>query len=243
MRIRITRQFSVGPPVEFPLGRAPLAVDTRSVPEILEALATELERPRELTAQVIAHLCGNYGLERDALGRFLVSELARLEDYEIDLILSPLFTPTLADQAVFAERLGRDAIPVLQWPALIEQLVARPTHAQLVTSDGGKHSVYLRDVTIERFVHRLRLEATLPEAIFKLIHQLPPAADRPLLLAVARRSIWENEARGQILVRFLTTALARDVYRRGDVVELLKLTEIYQPADTDELCARIPHWL
>ena len=218
-------------------------MDTRSVPEILEALATELERPRELSAQVIAYLCGTYGLERTALGVFLVSELPKLEDYEVDLILSSLFTPTLADQAVFAERLGRAAIPKLQWPALIQQLVTRPTYAQLVTRDGAKHSVPLRDVTIERLVHRLRLEGTVPEPLFKLIQELPPAADRPLLLAVARRSYWENEAHGQILMRYLTTALARDAYRLTDVVDLVKLVEIYEPADVGDLRARIPHWL
>ena len=218
-------------------------MDTPFVPEVLELLAAELERPRELTAQVIAHLGGTYGLERDALGGFLTGELPKLEDYEIDLMLSPLFTPTLADQAIFAGRLGRDSIPVTQWPALIQQLVARPTRAQLLTPDGHKYSVPLRDVTIERFVHRLRLEATIPEALFNLIHRLPPAADRPLLQAIARRAVWERDERRQILERYLTLTSGSDAYRLAEVVELLKLVEIYQPADASDLLARIPHWL
>jgi len=212
------------------------------VPQILEALAAELERPRQVTAQVINHLAGSYGLTREAIGPFLSTELFRLEDYEIDLVLSPLFTPSLRDQAVFAELLGRDSVPKEQWPALIQQLVARPTRAQLVTEDGQTQSVTLRDVAIERFVNRLRLDATIPEPLFKLLADLPPAADRPLLKAIARRAIWENDARRQILVRYLTTA-AGETYRLDDVVELLKLAEIYQPADVNDLVARIPHWL
>src|SRR6185503_1245574 len=119
-----------------------------------ETLAAELERSRELTGRVLSYIGGTYGVDHDAVGPFLVDELPKLEDYEIDLILSPLFTPKLADQAVFAELLGGESVPRAQWPALIQQLVERPTRAQLVTTDSRQHPVILRDVTIERYVHR-----------------------------------------------------------------------------------------
>lgn len=256
--------------------------------QLLETLAAELERPRRLPAQVIHHLSGTHGIEREAIGPFLVDELPKLEDYEIDLALSPVFTPTLKDQAVIAELLGQESVPATQWPALTRQLVTRPTHAQLITEDGQKHSVPLRDVTIERYVHRLRLDATIPGSLFKLLDHFEPAGDRPLLKAVARRAVWVNEARLEILVRYLTAAApittpsprpsgeragARGVeletkdrlsptlsslgggageewattrsasYRLDDVVELLKLAEIYQPTDGASLLAQIPHWL
>jgi len=76
-----------------------------------------------------------------------------------------------------------------------------------------------------------------------LLNQLPPAGDRPLLKAVARRAVWENEARHEILTRYLTSAAGREMYRLNDVVELLKLAETYQPADVASLLAQIPHWL
>jgi hypothetical protein len=217
-------------------------VDIPRVPDLLESLATELERPRPVTAQVVNHVVGTYGLTRDELGAFFTNQLPKLEDYEIDLILSPLFTPGLPDQSVFAELLGRESVPTALWPALIQQLVARPTRAQLVTEDDQTHSVPLRDVTIERHVHRLRLDATIPEPLFNLIGNLPPAADRPLLKAIARRALWEIELRREILARYLEAALAADRYRLDDAVELLKLVETYQPADAADLLARIPHW-
>lgn len=228
--------------VQFRLGLGPATVDIRRVPNLLESLAAGLERPREVTAQVVNHLIGTYSLTRDELGAFLTNELPKLEDYEIDLILSPLFTPTLANQSVFAELLGRESVPAAQWSALVQRLVARPTHAQLVTEDGRTHSVPLRDVTIERYVHRLRLDATIPESLFKLIGHLPPATDRPLLKAIARRAAWDNDERREILSRYLSTTAAGESYRFEDAVELLKLVETYQPADVEDLLARIPHW-
>jgi hypothetical protein len=217
-------------------------MNTLRVPDLLETLAAELERPRQITTQVLNHVVETYGIPRDQIAPFLATELAKLEDYEIDLVLSPLFTPTLRDQAVFAELLGRDSIPSAQWPALVQRLAARPVRAQLVTEDGATHRTPLRDVTIERFVNRLRLDATISESLFKLLTHLPPVADRPTLKAISRRSVWENDARREILVSYLTTAASSDSYRLDDAVELLKLTETYQPADTKDLLARIPHW-
>lgn len=227
---------------EFLLGLSHASADTRHVANLLETLAAELERPRTLTAQVVSHLSGTYGVGREAVGPFLTGELPKLEDYEIDLALSSLFTPTLPEQAIFAELLGRESVAPAQWPALVQQLVARPTRAQFVSEDGAVHRVPLRDVTIERFVHRLRLDATIPESLFDLINHLPPAADRPLLKAIARRAVWENESRCEILIRFLTASTGRDDYLLADVLELLKLAETYQPANVSDLLARIPHW-
>jgi hypothetical protein len=209
---------------------------------LLPTLATELERPRPLPAQVVKHLWGTYSLERGAIGAFLVEELPKLEDYEIDLILSPVFTPNLSDQAVFAESLGAESVPVSEWPGLIQQLFARPTRAALITEDGTVHAVPLREVTIERYVHRLRLGATIPSSLFELISHRADATSRPLLKGIARRAIWENTPRRDILGRYLAAALGTEQFRADDAVELLKLAETYEPADTTDLLRRIPHW-
>src|SRR6266568_4390502 len=172
------RDIGLRPHFQIPFGLASPPADTDDVLKLLETLGAELERPRELSARVVSYIVDTYGIDHDAIGSFLVDELSRLEEYELDLILSPVFTPKLADQAVFAELLGGDSIPREQWPALIQQLVARPTRARLVTSDGRSHSVTLREVTLERYVHRLRLDATISESLFKLLDRAPSAADR-----------------------------------------------------------------
>src|SRR3954466_15398578 len=108
---------------------------------LFESLAAELERPRELSSRVITYVSGTYDIDQDAVGSFLSGDLSKLEDYEIDLILSPLFTPKLRDQAVFAELLGGNSVPRQEWPALIQQLVSRPIRAQLLMPDSRAHAV------------------------------------------------------------------------------------------------------
>jgi hypothetical protein len=211
------------------------------VPTLIETLAAELERPRELSAQVARYLSRTYDVDDAGIGPFLVDELPKLEDDEIDLVLSPLFTPKLSDQVIFAELLGRDSIPREQWPDLIQQLAGRPVRAHLKTDDGRSHAVVLREVTIERYVHRLRLDGTITEPIVVLLRQTPPT-DRATLQAVARRAVWEPGGRGQILERYLTAALDRGIYRLNDAIELLNLVESYKPEDQAGLLGMIPQW-
>jgi hypothetical protein len=206
---------------------------------LIETLAEELERPREVTRQVSDHIWGNYDIELDAVGGFLDTGLTDLEDYEHDLILSPLFTPKLPDQALFAELLGTESVPKSEWPALVQQLAARPTRAQLVTSDEECHTVALREVSLERYVHRLRLDGAIPEPLWDLLEQEAFAEDRQIFKAIARRAIWEGDARRNILKTYLTAAGRYNLYLAGDDIRLLRFAEDYKPKDVARSMERI----
>lgn len=211
-------------------------------PDLLNALATELERQRPLPAQVVKHLSGTHGVERDGIGDFLEHKLPALEDYEIDLALAPVFTPGLADQAIFAELLGPRSVPTHEWPALVRALEERPVTARLVTEDGKVHDVRLRDVSIERFVHRLRLNGTISPALLALISQRVPAEKQPAIKAIARRAVWEPASREPLLERFLERSDAAAGDWTEDAARLLRMVETYEPADISDLLGRIPHW-
>lgn len=207
---------------------------------LMETIAAALERPRAITPQVGKHLADAHDVAREMVGAFLASELSKLEDYEVDLILAPLFTPTLSDQIAVADLLGKESLAASQWAVLVQQLAARPANAQLQTEDGVTHPVPLRDVTVERFVHRLRLDGTIAEDVFRLIGSLPQAGDRALVKAVARRAIWEKPGRREILSRYLQAI--GDSFRAEDAAALLKLVETYEPMNVAELLSQIPHW-
>jgi hypothetical protein len=203
------------------------------VSELIETLVLELERPRELSAQVAKHLSRTYDVELESIGEFLARDLPNLEDYEHDLILSPLFTPKLAEQAIFAEILNGTSVPRDEWPGLVQQLAARPTRAHLLTADGQMNLIVLREVTIERYVYRLRLDGTIPESLLRLL-------DQPILKAIARRSIWDSEARRGILELYLTSTSGQ--YILADAIGLLELVENYKPSAVTDLVERIiPH--
>ena len=210
------------------------------MPSLLEIIAGELERPRTLPPQVAKHLSSAHGVSLDGISEFFIHQLPKLEDFEMDLLLSPVFTPTLADQAIVAEHLGCESIAPDQWPALVSALEERPTHAHLLGEETPALEVPLREVTLERYVHRLRLQGSIPKRLFDLILSLSPASDHPMFKAVARRAAWGSAARLELLTQFLTSAPAE--HRAPDAMALLSLVETYEPADIAELLARLPHW-
>jgi hypothetical protein len=210
--------------------------------KLVEALVAQLEREREVTVQVADYLNGTYDVDRDSIGAFLTDKLPDLEDYEHDLILSPLFTPKLADQAIFADILGSESVPREHWPGLLQELASRPTIGHLVTTDKKVLAIPLREVTLERYVHRLRLDGTIPELLSGLIDRIALAGDRPLLKAVARRGIWDNDSRREILVRYLTSSATNQTFQLSDAIHLLDITESYKPANRASLLAMIPPW-
>jgi len=209
------------------------------VPQLLDLLAAELERPRPLSAQVVKHLSAAHDVERDGATEFLATQLPALEDYEVDLLLSPLFTPSLEDQAAVAQHLGATSIPEAEWAGLIAQLGARPTPAHLLADDGRTLTVPLREVTIERYVRRLRLHGTIPAGLMEVIETLP-AAERARVQAIARRAIWEAPGRRALLEKVLRTTPG--AWLVEDLAGLLRLVETYEPADAPEFLARLPHW-
>jgi hypothetical protein len=212
--------------------------------KLLDTIAAELERPRELSPRVLNYVTGTYGVDYDAVGAFLVNELRKLEDDDIDLLLSPLFTPKLPEQATVAEVLAGDRIPREEFPRIVQDLALRPTRAQLLTPDGQTHSVQLREVIIERYVYRLRLEGQIPVSLLAALDSVSSAAtaDRPTLYAIARRPAWEAAGAREILTRYLTRAPESAGYRLADAFDLLNMVETRKPANLADLLERMPAW-
>ncbi|MFO1461393.1 MAG: hypothetical protein U1G08_18570 [Verrucomicrobiota bacterium] len=209
---------------------------------VFNRLVEELERPRTLTAQTLRHLEATYGITREETGSFLDERLPGLDETELDLALSAQFTPKLADQAVFAALLGGIEIPAETLTRWIEELHRRPTVGRLVTPDGQSHAFAMRPVTLERYVLRLRLEATIPESTTRLIRSLCPTGDQPLILAIARRAIWNTEGRRALLRRYLAVAYAGDPPPPGDAEQFLALVETSEPENEDDARSRLPAW-
>jgi len=214
------------------------------VEKLVEILAGELERPRELSSRVLNYIIGKYELDYDAVGPFLVNELPKLEVDDLDLILSPIFTPKLADQAMVAAVLVDEHVPREEFSRLVEEIASRPTRAQLLTPDGETHLVELREVTIERYIHRLRLEGGIPESLLELLDAVSSndLGERPLLYAIARRTVWESAGAREILTRYLTRARELGAYSLPDLLDLLELVEGRKPANVADLLERLPGW-
>ena len=211
--------------------------------KFVDCVARELEKPRPILKQVVDHASSRHDVSRDEFGPFLENVVGGLEDVEIDLLFSPQFTPTLVDQAAFSPTIDEERLSEDRWSDLTAALTERPTVARLITEDGVEHAITLTDISIGRFVTRLNLDAEIPEPLAKLLESMPPAEDRDLLKAVARRPCFRRDSARDVLFQFLVKTTADDAYSLADTLLLLELMETYKPADIADLLWRIPHWL
>ena len=209
---------------------------------VLDRLAAELEKPRALTAQTLRHLAATYGIDRQEVGTFLDERLAGLEEDELDLTLSALYTPKLADQSIFADLLESASVTRADLHSWVEYLLQRPTTGHLQTADGVTHAFPLQRVTLERYVFRLRLEGTLPEGLLRLIRSLPPRADQPRLLAIARRAVWNTPDRWELLQRFLARNYAGNSPIPGNPEDVLAVPFPFSERRAANVLARLPAW-
>jgi hypothetical protein len=208
------------------------------VQQLLELVCAGLERPRTVTAQVMKHITDNHAISRDSIGKFLIHQLPTLEEFEFELVLAPLFTPTLADQSPVAALLAQSSFPAQRWPELVRALCARPAMAALVTDEDVTSRIPLQEVVVQRYVHRLRLDGSIAAPVWAALRA--STSEDPALKAIARRAVWEKPGRTQILLQHLMFSQADCLV--SDAIALLGLVETYEPASPAELLARIPHW-
>jgi hypothetical protein len=212
--------------------------------QLIEPLAGMLEQPRPLSPQVLRHLASAHGVETEEIGAFFSGAWGGLEEFELDLLLAPLFTPTLDDQVAIARELGDAGLDTASLVSLIARLVARPVRARLAGPDGTEYIVTLPEVAIDRYVRRMRLEGGIPaELAGPLAHAARTSGlPAPFLRAIARRAVWELPGRAAILGRWMERA-EPGAGIESDLRLLLRLVEAYQPADPAEFLERIPGWI
>src|SRR5204862_1282515 len=90
---------------------------------------------------------------------FLLAAAGLLQEYELDIVFAPVFTPTLDERAEVADLLFHWRPSERQLGQIIPQLCERVGHALVLLPDGSQAKLTLHEVMIERFVRLLRLDA------------------------------------------------------------------------------------
>lgn len=136
----------------------------RSRPDLerLEDLASDfLTRPQALTPQVLQYLLTNHDVEQSAVPTWLRETLPTLESYELDLLLSPLFTPSFETRVEFERALKESWLDAGDVEQLLLRMASRKLSLTLL-QDGETAAAPLPDVITERFLRLLHLDVPLP---------------------------------------------------------------------------------
>ena len=169
--------------------------------DAVEALASEtLTSPRVLTPQVLDSLIAHHEVTGDSVVGWLREELERLESYELDLLLSPLFTPDFDMRVRFEEVLEEGRLESDEVEGLIERLIFANLPLALL-HEGERIDASLPEVVIERFVRMLHLDAPVPGDALAAFGPLSPKVRCSL-----RDRAWKRRQSRELLPYLLQAA-------------------------------------
>ncbi|MBY0451166.1 MAG: hypothetical protein K2X01_11135 [Cyanobacteria bacterium] len=211
---------------------------------LLELLKQDLSAPRELSAQVMHVIVDQFGFAEESLAAFFAEKASTLEDFELDLIFSPLFTPSTADRERYVRVLGPDCLQATDLHHLSEALVSLGEEGNLQAqlalslSAGPVFSMPLKDVMIDRYLHRLALDKTLPAEVFAVIADPATALQEPdkaALNVLGRETVWQTRERYTLLIAMIQVSLARNTFSIDRLRYLTDFMRTYRPASAFDL--------
>jgi len=169
---------------------------------LIEQLANDLSLERELIPQVAHYMLAHYEVLSEDVPKFLTERSGHLEEYELDLIFSPLFTPTLDDIERYIPLIEAHPVAEASLDELVDSLHALKLSAHF--SDGfAKVVIPMPRVLILRFVRLLQLTVPLSRSIADLIDQHAVSGDCNRIKALARNRGWRRIQKEALLTEYL----------------------------------------
>ncbi len=201
-----------------------------AIEAILEQLKKDLTRPRQVTEPISVDITNRYDVPGDAIGTFFTERLQQLEDYEVDITLSSLFTPTQEDRIPYMTLLGAGVLSTEDVKALIRQLEESQPEGQYLTLQGETVLAPVHPVNIERFVLRLHLDWPIDNEVYQILNAMVPAKGQAYVNLLARDEVWRGERRKELLLAFLKVFQERGTFSVPKMAYLTDFIRTYRPS-------------
>lgn len=180
---------------------------------IYQLLKADLEAPRLLLDQVANAISSQSSLSTAEFDRFFTEQFPTLEDYQVDLLFSPQYTPAEHNRLEYIPALGMKALSSDEVLALKRRLNDAHLMTELKTSDGQwEGSIPIHEMFIDRYVNLLKLEQPIPASLTDALVQCVPQESRNELNLLAREDAWRSENRQDILLAFLKVFKAKNTF-------------------------------
>jgi hypothetical protein len=144
-----------------------------------------LGRAREVKAQTERQLTSRMAEHSSSgVAGFMLCAADVLEDYELDMLFGPLFTPTVDERAEVADLLFHWRPSAEQLSQLVGDLLKDVSHTMVKLPDGTEARLTLHEVMVERLVRLLRLDNAPDGATAAAVRDALPAELWPIAVAL-----------------------------------------------------------
>lgn len=170
--------------------------------QLLELLRKDLTRPRELDERTASALSQRLEVE-NPLDAFTPVKLACLEEFEQEILISPLFTPGPEDRQNYEAALSPKGAGMAEQDRMVASLVQEGIAATLQYG-GATVGMTIPEVVLSRYVRLLYLDRSVPDDVALMLNELATSEkDRHWALSLARKPVWKSEGTLDVLVQTL----------------------------------------
>jgi hypothetical protein len=205
---------------------------------VLSYIETALRRERELSPHAVHRIRSRYTIGEDEIPAFFQTRVPKMDETELDLVFSSLFTPTVEDIACFSSVLEEYTPPKADIERMIRTLADRkPTAA--FHYQGRTLRMAVPPPAVERYVRLLYLDRKVPVTLAEKIERVASGQDVSKMKALIRCSPWIGSDREAIVSSVLDSFANRGSYSYETFEFLIDFIKTYRPNTVSEAESRL----
>ncbi|MBF0444433.1 MAG: hypothetical protein HQL68_02505 [Magnetococcales bacterium] len=205
--------------------------------ELFNVVRDLLVAKRTLTAKTATAIIIHLDVD-DAVVGLESGSVADLEEYEAELMLSPLFTPSNSDRAFCEAALSPSGIT----SQTLNELFIQLSQAKLscpVTYGLTTGLLNIPDIIIERYIRLLGLTTKISEPIVELLEAVVESDNRNHAFSLARRPVWSNSNSCDVLAVCLEKMQQKNSFSLNKMDFLTGFVRTYRPTSQDILLTNL----
>ncbi|ABK44438.1 hypothetical protein Mmc1_1930 [Magnetococcus marinus MC-1] len=207
------------------------------LPQLTATIGLQLQEQRLLGVKMAGQLVAQFDVENplDALDR---ATLAQMEEFEQELLLSPLYTPDDSHKLACEPFLPVAGLSPTEERQLVATLVAQGVQG-VGAFEERSGPIDLPEIVIERYVSLLGVGRAIPPAVEDLLVEL--AQGKALLQGrrVARERVWDRPEALSLLCQCLQQSGEKHSFSDDKMGFLAEFIRTNRPASLDELLQQI----
>jgi hypothetical protein len=158
-----------------------------------------------------------------------------MEDDELDLAFSPLFTPALENRLTYNALLGTDYVNEALFSVVMLHLQESPMVMPILLPTGESVLLPVPEVGLRRYVKRLHLTDAIPDRLKPAIAEQVSIQDQPAICLNARDPLWQGEERLAIFDYFLNTMAQHQRLTPEKIFFLTDCVRTYRPRSLQDI--------
>ena len=200
---------------------------------LYQHLRSELSSERVLSTKAAAAWALELEQEEplDALSE---EALAALEEWRLESLLSPLFTPGEEERVLCEPLLPQEGVAQADVKALMRRLSEDEVQCE-IWHGSDKVELRIPEVALERYLRLLHLDQPLGETVPESLKALAAKPDRDAAQSLCRQPGWDGRTRTALLKSCLGLWEKRGGFDLDKLRYLSSFVVTYRPEDLDEL--------